>query len=55
MKKKLKFTQPVKIDVQSRYSESNLEYVSKRDEDDLIAHIKYMQEKEFNVSYEERE
>lgn len=48
MKNKLKKTRQVsEIDVYSRFSETNLEFVNVQDEREVIAAMRYSQEKEF--------
>lgn len=48
MKNKVKKTRQVKeIDVYSRFSENNLEFVNIQDEREVIAAMRYSQEKEF--------
>ena len=48
MKNKSKETrQTQEVDVYSRFSESNLEFVSIQDEREVIAAMRYSQEKEF--------
>jgi hypothetical protein len=42
-----KARQTQEIDVYSRFSESNLEFVTERDEREVIAAMRYSQEKEF--------
>lgn len=45
--KSRKSTQVQEVDVYSRFSESNLEFVSIQDEREVIAAMRYSQEKEF--------
>lgn len=48
MKNKVKKTrQTQQVDVYSRFSESNLEFVNVQDEREVIAAMRYSQEKEF--------
>lgn len=48
MKNKVKKTRQVQeVDVYSRFSESNLEFVSIQDEREVIAAMRYSQEMEF--------
>jgi hypothetical protein len=42
-----KSRQAQEIDVYSRFSESNLEFVNVQDEREIIAAVRYSQEKEF--------
>jgi hypothetical protein len=48
LKNKVKKTRQVnEVDVYSRFSESNLEFVNVHDEREVIAAMRYSQEKEF--------
>lgn len=50
-----KYLQNQKIDVQSRYSEANLEYVKQSDEQEVIDFLKQDTTKEFFVRNQEGE
>jgi hypothetical protein len=55
MKTTKKYWRNQPVDVQSRYSETNLEYVSKDDEKEVFELLKVDTNKEFVVRYQEGE